>query len=606
MARETVRGVRSCGLALALLGGFVGSPSRGGAMAKEMPPVAARWVSADAVIVVEMSRPGMLLDRLTDERLAGPLGAIPSVKSALGGQHVRKLREVADLVAGKLGMTPEKALRALTDGGAVLAVEADEGQTPRTFLVVTPTDPALLKKASGALLELARKDEADKGKSDQVHEIKYRGATGYSLGSPAVYGIVKDHLIIADRVETAKAVIDRALDGPGAKGSFADSPRWSSRWAVENPDIVFWGFARLDRLRKLDPKRFGDGGGARPKPQETLLLGAWAESARKSPWLVATLAWSDRRLAAELTLPAPPGGRGGARKGFVPPRGAGAPSLLNPPGTIASVGLWRDLAAVWEARTDLFAPEDVQNLAKLDTFAGQFFGGRDFGTGVLGALSNDWRLVVALQDYAAMSPSPDVKAPAFALVMDVKPDDADFSERLRVAFQSFIGLSNLGAAQSKAPPLDLGSETFEGVTISTTRYMGVAKDKNKAKGEGVTAPVHARHNFSPSVAQVGNHFILSSSLGLTRDLVKTLQTPGRPEQGTLVAAADGATLATLVDLNRTRLVLQNMLEKGHDKEQAEAELGMLTALLRYLGHGRLSIQDRDEATRLGLEFSLGK
>src|SRR5262249_59597288 len=96
------------------------------------------------------------------------------------------------------------------------------------------------------------------------------------------------------------------------------------------------------------------------------------------------------------------------------PRGAGAPGLAKPPGTVASLGLWRDLAAVWEARADLLPPEAVQNLAKLDTFAGQFFGGRDFGTGVLGALGTDWRLVVALQDDPAARPGPPLEPPPLA------------------------------------------------------------------------------------------------------------------------------------------------------------------------------------------------
>ena len=183
-------------------------------------------------------------------------------------------------------------------------------------------------------------------------------------------------------------------------------------------------------------------------------------------------------MAAELILPVPPGGRGAAFRGFVPPEGSGAPALAKPPGMIASVSLWRDLSAVWESRADLLTPEAVQGLAQLDTFAGQFFGGRDFGTGVLGALTSDWRLVVAMQDYAAMSPVPDVKLPAFALVVDVRPDDDDFAARLKVAFQSFVGLANLGAAQSKAPPLELGSETFEGVTISTTHFMAPARKAN--------------------------------------------------------------------------------------------------------------------------------
>ncbi len=605
MARGSVRGARHwCfGVALGVLFGLAGPDE---APAGEVGPAAARWVSADAVVVLEMAKPAALIDRLTDERLRGPLSSIPAVKAALESNNVRQIKDVADRIAGKLGKSPEEALRDLTGGGLVVAAEVEEGKPPRFFLIMTPSDPTLLGKTNEILLDLARKDATEKGKADPIERTDYRGVTGYSAGPKGVYAIVKDRLVIGDRGETARAVIDRALDGMGAKGSFADTPEWSSRRAAVRPDTLAWGFARLERLRKLDPKRYGGDGGAKRPPQETILLGGWVEAVRKAPWVEATFDWGARRMAAELILPVPPGGRGGAFRGFVPPEGSGsgAPALAKPPGMIASLSLWRDLSAVWESRADLLTPEAVQGLAKLDTFAGQFFGGRDFGTGVLGALTSDWRLVLAMQDHAAMSPVPDVKLPAFALVVDVRPDDDDFAARLKVAFQSFVGLANLGAAQSKAPPLELGSETFEGVTISTTRFMAPAK--KVSDGADAKGPVHVRHNFSPSAAQVGGHFVLSSSLGLARDLVKSLKSPGKPDAATLAVEAEGAALAGLVDLNRDRLVLQSMLKKGHDKDQAEAEVEMLASLLRYLGHGRLSIEDRERATRVGLEFSLGK
>ena len=105
---------------------------------------------------------------------------------------------------------------------------------------------------------------------------------------------------------------------------------------------------------------------------------------------------------------------------------------------------------------------------------------------------------------------------------------------------------------------------------------------------------------------MGNSFIISSSVSLARDLVKAVKTPGKASGATLVTEADGAALAELVALNRTRLVMQNILEKGHDKDQAEAEVDLLAALLRYLGKGKLTVEDAPAATRVGLEFSLGK
>ena len=588
--------------ALAVLAAFAGrNASAAGEANDEVVP----WLSADTVLYVELPRPAALLDRLTDDRLRAPLAALPSIKEALAKDEFRKLHEVAGLVASKLDTSPDKAFRSLTGGGAVFAVEAGQGGAPNAFLIVTPTDPSLLKKANEALLDLARSDAEAKGKPDPVKSVEYRGLTGYQV-EKAVYAIVKDRLIVADRAATAKAVADRVLDGLGGKKPITELVEWSGRQNAIKADTLAWAFVRTERLRQLDPKKFGKGGGDR-KPQEMILFGGWLDAVRKAPWLSASADWSESRMAATLTLPVPAEGRPAVLKGFVPPKGSGAPALATPPGTVASLSLWRDLATVWEARAELLPPEDVQKLAKLDTFAGQFFGGRDFGTGVLGALGSDWRLVVALQDYAKMSPVPDVKLPAFALVADVKPDDDDFAERLKVAYQSFIGLANLGAAQTKAPPLELGSETFEGVTISTSHFMPARKAPEGQEGAGAKAePVHYRHNYSPSAAQVGRYFVIGSSVGLTRDLVKALKSPGKPSNSTLVAEADGATLATLVELNRDRLVMQNMLDKGHDKGQAEAEVGLLAALLRYLGRGRLSVLDAADATRVGLEFSLGK
>ena len=221
------------------------------------------------------------------------------------------------------------------------------------------------------------------------------------------------------------------------------------------------------------------------------------------------------------------------------------------------------------------------------------------------------RLVIATQDYDAMTPKPDVRLPAFALVLDLKPDDPDFAQRLKVAFQSFVGLVNLGAAQSKAPPLELGSEEFEGVTIATSHFVLPKptgnKETDKAPEPAAAEPVHLRHNFSPSAVQVGDHFVISSSKGLARELVKALKAPaGKPEDATLVAEADGPTLATLIDLNKTRMAMQNMLDKGNDRRKAEDEIALIAALLRYLGHGRGTVQDAPDATRVGLEFTLGK
>ena len=185
----------------------------------------------------------------------------------------------------------------------------------------------------------------------------------------------------------------------------------------------------------------------------------------------------------------------------------------------------------------------------------------------------------------------------------MNPDDDDFNQRLKVAFQSFVGLVNLGAAQKGEPPLEQGSEVFAGVTISTARYM-VSKADSAAARDNAKAAVHQRFNFSPSIAQVENHFILSTSVGLTRALIEALKAPAPATDVTLLVEADGPAVARLVTLNRNRLVMQNMLEKGHDHSAAETEIDQFGRLLYSLGRARLTVQDGTETLRFDLGFTL--
>ncbi len=121
----------------------------------------------------------------------------------------------------------------------------------------------------------------------------------------------------------------------------------------------------------------------------------------------------------------------------------------------------------------------------------------------------------------ALKPPPDVKLPAFALVTELSAPDSDFAQRLKVAFQTFVGLSNVDAVQKKGPPLELGSEVVEGVTLATATYM-------VPKGEGAsTETPNQRYNFSPSAAQVGKYFFLSTSAELGRKLIKELKASRR-------------------------------------------------------------------------------
>lgn len=553
------------------------------------------WIDAETTLVyAELSRPASLIDVASGDRVRTLLRAVPAYGRALDAPPFRQAHEVVEHLSRVLETTPEDGLRKLL-AGAVLAVEGENGPQ-RVYLIVTPEDPEFLKRAHEKLVELARQDAASHGRPDPVQETDHRDVHAYSVAPTEAHAILDGCLVVTNGGDSLKTLIDRVKDHGGAEHPLIDDATWTARRAAVDPEAAAWTLARLDRLRAIDPKRFAP---EKVEPGATFLLGPWIDAARKADWVTLSFTWNGERLAAEATLPKPVEA---ARlsEAYLPEPGQGATRPIRVPRLIASLSLWRDLAAIWEARGEIFPPESQAGFAQLDSTAGTFFGGRDFGTGVLGSLGTNWRLVVARQEPESLDPTPENLLPAFAVVLDVKEEDPDFGDRLEAAFQSFVGLVNLGSAQTKAPPLRLGSETFEGVNIATSRFQ-VRREPNSDE------PVHLRHNFTPSAARFDGHFVLSSSAALARDLIQTLrQPPAAATDAAVLAVADGPELARLVEQNREYLVNQNVLEKGNDRARAEGEVDLLRQLLEYLGQATYTADTQDGTLRVRLNHDLGR
>ncbi len=552
----------------------------------------------ETVVYAEISEAGTLYDRLTDGDLWALIATFPGYESAFSSDGVNEAREVLSFVASELGTTPAEGMRALTAGGIVFGIE--EADPPRLVLVVTPEDSDFLERAHNKLLELARADADEKGNPDPIKEAEYRGLRGYSLSDEETHTILDGRLVISNGGDQLKAVVDRYLDG-GA--TITTSEQFQKLKPDGNP--VLWAFAQLDRLRELDPDRFSID---EPDPGARYLIGGRVEQLQQAEWVRATIDWRESSLTTSITIPNPAEGFETPNDLFFPEPGDGAPAPLGIDGLVATINLWSDQGALWEAREELLPPEALQGLAQLDTLAGQFFGGREFGDSVLEPLGTRWQLVAAFQDYDKMELVPDLKLPAFALVLQIDPDRIEFAQRLRVAFQSFLGLANLGSAQTGAPPLELGSEEFRGTTISKASFMKpvevVAEESDD--DEGRTDEVHYRHNFAPSVAFVGDRFIISSGLDLTKQLIEAFQSnpDPNPSNATLLLTVNGTGLARLIELNQERLILQNMLDEGNDRKTAEQTFEAIVAALRYFGDGELSVLDEPDESTIRLEFEL--
>ena len=568
---------------------------------KPAPGVAS---AQEPVITLELPHPALLVDRLTDPRIQQSLGLLPQYRKFLEGPQFRQVQAVVTMISGQLKMTWDGALRDLTGGGIEVRGFAEPGREPRVQLVMTARDPKLLDRVNEIFLNMARQDAKGKKKPDPVRTNDYRGTVLHVLGEggpvrPA-YAIVSGRLAIATSVKDLEPIVDR-LRSKAASPAGAAGQGLAAR---DEGSEILRGHVDLRRLKAMDPKKYTLPD--KPDPGIVFLFGSWYEALKQAAAVDATIRWSEAELSAAVDLPLPKDARPASVKGYLPGQGEGSAPPLRPPGTIASLSLWRDWATIWESRAELFKPEVVQGFAQLDTLAGQFFGGREFGADVLGAFDPHWRLVVAQQDYAAMKPAPDQKLPAFAIVAELNGSQDDFADRLKIAFQSFVALTNIDAAQKKAAALELGTEEVEGVRIATTKYVVSHRPASASE------PGAQRYNYSPSAAQVGRYFVLSSSTGLARSLVRELKSAGangkalRDDSSTFAVEADGAELARLLEQNRSRMVMQTMLGRGETKEDAEGRVALTLALFRYLGRGRLVVADSADRSRAELKLNLSR
>ena len=99
------------------------------------------------------------------------------------------------------------------------ALEADPGQGPRVYLLITPKNKELLERANQVLLKLARQDAKDKGKPEPVKTSDHRGVAVHALGGEngIAYGLVAGKLAISNSVKNLERLIDRIVALAGAK-----------------------------------------------------------------------------------------------------------------------------------------------------------------------------------------------------------------------------------------------------------------------------------------------------------------------------------------------------------------------------------------------------
>jgi hypothetical protein len=418
---------------------------------------------SDTPIYLRINEPAKLfLDEFRNPVFLNALKNIPQIGGQLENPQIDQVKMVLGLLSSTEDLSWSEMVRELLAGPAEIALSP---YPQKLVMTVKPKDAARLGRLHAKLLEFIQQDAQTKGNPDPVKKFKHGEIDCFSLAPTEAHAIYGGRFVLA----SSEKILGDALDVlSGAKklpSTLDKEPRFLDAVKSATPDSrQAFGFARMDLIRKSNPGTYTVADDY--NPLLALLFGGWVEAYRQADWLGMAIDWKANKPALEAFLPiSAEVAKGELRKAFTPPKGTYAAKPLSVPNQLGTLSLWRDLGKVWNIRENVVTGPALQGLNGLDNGIGQFFGGRDFGTGVLGSLKPDWRVVVAEQDPKTMIPKPDLVLPAFAISVGYDTKDEDFRQRWIIAFQSLIGVLNVVGGQEKAPVLVQNQEDFEGAKI---------------------------------------------------------------------------------------------------------------------------------------------
>lgn len=577
---------------------FIALPARAGDDAPAAPHTTdiARLAPESTVFYSEATR----LDPLVDLALAPAthqmLAGLDAYQKYLQSKEYQQLTLGVGLLEARMDTDWRTLVRDLSGGVTLCADPASQAG----FIAIRARQPDLLKKLNTAVSEFIAADAQSHGRPSPLKSEEHRGITGWSFGPNENHIILSDLLVISNKPDVLKGVIDRYLD-PSVP-SLAGKPVFQQARAKRPADALAWSWADLATLRQ-DPNIQKTLNPPRSNPLAELLVAGIADALRQAPFVTSSIVVDGTVVRLRTEAPFEAAQHSPSRSWFY--SSGATDSAVGAPSTIGRFAIFRDLAGLWAARSELFDEATVAGFAQFDTQAGLFFSGRDFGPEVLGELTAPLQVVIARQEYSADQPVPALKLPSFALVLKLKHPD-DFAQQLLLTYQKIIGFGNIIGGQQGQPQLLQATEDYHGTTISKATYLASAKlDKQRA-------PVN--YNFSPSCVRVGDHFVFASTAGIARQVVDSLHGPtpqsgkqaNGPADGTvsgnLSLTLDAAPLAAILADNQELLITQNMLSEGHSRAEAETAINTVLTIVRSFD--RLAVRLLEEPGTLALETTV--
>lgn len=562
------------------------------AMGQTLPP-AIKWIPEDALIVVEVTRPKALLEAFCNDEATAAITALPLYKQQASKPQFQEFLNIVSFIETTLGTDWRTALEKLTGAGITLAVCPED----TVFLIIDAEDEQMLERFHEFFINVARSEAEKKGKYNIVKSKEYQGLTAWTFDGKEAHTIIGKRLIFANKAKRLKDIVQ--YRSQANKASVAANPEYQAAKRTVGTDAVAKVFVNLKPLMGI-PQIAQIFSQQNENPLAALAFAGILEATRYSNWLSLGLHIEDNTLVFRASVdsktiaPTSPAAFALPKK-----RGEGVFPNLSVPRRIAALSFYRDLHQFYSAKDELF-PERTSGLIFFENMMGIFFSGRDLTNEVLAETKPEIRFVVAEQDYDSAIGTPQIKLPAFAIILRLQNPE-QFNEVAEEAWQKALGLINFTRGQQAMQGLIIDRLVHGGTKFSMAYFSTSGLDEKNN--------LEQRFNIRPALAMPGEYLILSSTDDLARDLIDSLnqeiQLKVKPVSKIhSLVEIDTAQLTSILKANRDTMVRSDMVKKGSTQEEAEAGIDLLITLVKLVERAKLGIGTHKGLTKALLEIKL--
>jgi len=547
--------------------------------------------SADAVIKVE--KPRALVEAIVHHDLAKDAQNLQVVKDFLDGADARRFFQLLAYFERELGAQWPELIDKLAGDG--IAVGLKYGQPPATALVLQGTDEATVARFFDMTLTMIDEEVARQGGKEKPKRKSYQGIDCVQLDKELLAARVGDALLLANKNESLKAVIDQHvanMKDPKARNmATAQGPKDARK--LLPPDPAAWAWVNLKPVKEL-PQAKDLFTTPRNDIVQTVLFADILDVARRSDFVAGGLYHEHGNFRLTVKLPAGREGMAEDVELHLPrdPKVLGTLPLLEPKGALFSYSFYLDLDTLYRKRDAIMPAKVAKDFAEGEKQVSRFL----LGTTLPKYFSQagvHYRIVaVQPEKVDAYKTEPSQRFPAFAIVVSMR--DPDFAKTTTALIRA--GALAVGTQASLKP----WEEEIAGV-----RAFGYSFPDD---GKFPDDPLKVRFNYQPTFGAVRDQYVLASNKGLFRELVRVIETEDRsqPARPNMRIRLHASALGDYANLSPEQALASTIITQGLTVEEARKQTDALFAYLRKLGTVNLQFDFADREFTFDVDWKTHK